>query len=244
MYSRNVPAMDITTAPVLWDLTNAQWMVYYWLVAHSKRNPNGLEDHCFIYRNSFTLIQIRRDTGIKTDPTVRSALARLCEVGAMSFDPTKKVYTLGRPQLYVPMNAAIIKGLLAFNRYIDAGTTITAFAILCRLARFSEEQTITFTKKELGGLLGLARQNVDEAGVVLMLHLFKGLELVNFNTVKYTNSLGVQCIRYVLLSADPKSGVMDDLFADDIESDKEYTQRRLHIEELWGLCRATQGSVE
>ena len=41
MYSRNVPAMDANTRPSIWKLTNAQWSVYYWLLAHSKRNPNS-----------------------------------------------------------------------------------------------------------------------------------------------------------------------------------------------------------
>ena len=52
MHSRNVPAMDTKTNPQMWELTNAQWSVYYWLLAHSKRNPNARE---FTATNTFLL---------------------------------------------------------------------------------------------------------------------------------------------------------------------------------------------
>lgn len=224
MYKRNVPAMDANTTPPLWDLTNAQWMVYYWLLANSKRNPNPSETHYYIYRNSFTLTQIRKATGIKSDNTIRTAFKKLCEVGAMENSQDNRAYLLTRPRLYVPMSASIIRALLAFNSHIDAGTTITAFAILCRLVRFSDTPS-SFTKAEFAGLMRCARQNTDEMGVVLILHLLKGLELIDFFTTPYTNRFGRQCIRYTLTAANPASNTLNSI----VEEDDAPTS----IESLW-----------
>lgn len=237
MYSRNVPAMDTKTKPKIWKLTNAQWSVYYWLLAHSKRNPSGQEDHYYIYRNSFTLAQIRKGTGIKSDVTVRSAIQKLQDesIEALILDPLTGAYIIQPPRLFVAMNASIILGLLAFNQYIDTGLTITAFAILARMHKFSEgKETPQFTKTEFAALMGFAKQNVDDAGIVLILYLLKGLGLIDFHTKSYDNRVGVKCQRYYLDAAYPMSNAMDGLLNsdDDEESEKRSQQ---HIAELWNL---------
>lgn len=238
MHSRNVPAMDTKTNPQMWELTNAQWSVYYWLLAHSKRNPNSRESHYFIYRNAFTLPQVRKGTGIKSDKTIRTALEKLTKVGALYEDTTTGAYIIQPPYLHVAMNTSILLGLLAFNKYIDAGMTITTFAILARLHKFSERGSeVTFNKAELATLLGFARQNVDRAGVVLILYLLKGLELVKFRTTPYTNRLGAQCVRYVLEDANPASTSMDYLFSEDEAVDMG------RVDELWAAA-AEQANQE
>lgn len=232
MYSRNVPAMDAQTNPSIWKLTNAQWSVYYWLLAHSKRNPNSQEKHYFIYRNSFTLKQIRKGTGIKSDATIRAAIKKLQEptIKALTEDPIVNAYLIQPPRLFVAMNASIILGLLAFNQYIDTGLAITAFAILARLDKFSEGNSRPyFTKTEFAALMGLAKQNVDDAGVVLILHLLKGLGLIEFHMRSYENRLKTTCWQYVLDKAYPLSTTMDNLLEDDEEKDDE------HIGKLWQL---------
>lgn len=227
MYSRNVPAMDTKTAPPIWKLTTAQWAVYYWLLAHSNRNPNGQERHYYIYRNSFTITKICADTGIKTSPTVRSAFAKLIEVGAMTENLEKTAYQLVPPRIFIPMNASIILGLLGFHKYIDPGVTITTFAILARLDKFRDDKPVYFTKTELAALLGFAKQNVDDAGIVLILHLLRGLGIVEFTTVPYKNRMGVDCIRYVLEHAYPNSDKMDYLLTPDDQIDE------ANVEHLW-----------
>ena len=241
MYSRSVPAMDANTRPSIWKLTNAQWSVYYWLLAHSKRNPNSQESHYFIYRNSFTLAQIRKGTGIKSDVTVRSALTKLQSdsVRAIVEDEQTGAYLIQPPRLFIAMNASIILGLLAFNQYIDTGLTITAFAILARLHKFSEGKAAPyFTKTEFAALMGLAKQNIDNAGIVLILHLLKGLGLIEFHTEPYNNRLGVQCWKYILDNAYPMSTSMDNLLEDDEEKDDE------HISKLWQIIMSEVEKTE
>ena len=51
---RNAPAANYcTTGEKPWPLTPNQWLVYYWLLAHSKWNYGQREDHYFIYDNSY-----------------------------------------------------------------------------------------------------------------------------------------------------------------------------------------------
>ena len=163
----------------------------------------------------------------------------MTKVGALYEDTTTGAYIIQPPYLHVAMNTSILLGLLAFNKYIDAGMTITTFAILARLHKFSERGSeVTFNKAELATLLGFARQNVDRAGVVLILYLLKGLELVKFRTIPYTNRLGAQCVRYVLEDANPASTSMDYLFSEDEAVDMG------RVDELWAAAAAEQANQE
>lgn len=234
MHERDVPAMDTKTNPSIWKLTTSQWSVYYWLLAHSNRNPNGQERHYFIYRNSFTLGQIRDKTGIKSDPTIRTAFAKLKECGAIIEDTRVGAYLLTPPPLYVPMDVSILKSLLGFNKYLDPGIIITTFAILARLSHASEGKSKpSFTKTELGVLLGFAKQHIDDAGIILVLALLSHLGLVKLETAEYNNRLGVRCIRYTIMEVHPDKSLEEYL-----NEDEEVDETR--IQRLWEMICSEQ----
>ena len=229
MEKRKVPAADATTSTKPWKLTPAQWTLYYWLLSHSKWNSFENEPHYFIYKADCVKSKIMKQTGIKSQTTVRTAFSKLEEVGAIADSPfAATAYKIFTPNLYIPMDVSILRCLLGFHKYIDPALLITTFAILARLSRFSKDETISFTKAELGALLGKARQNVDEGGILLVLSLLQGLSLIKLNTKEYTNNLGVRCIRYYLVAAFPEidlSAYLSD--GDEIDNDR--------LEKMWAM---------
>ena len=203
MEKRNVPAQDTTTTPKPWPLTKSQWALYYWLLAHSKWNSFERENHYYIYRDSFKNVQIMSSTGIKSKQTIVTAFKKLEEVGAIETSPFhENAYIIHTTHLYVPMNVKVLRYLLAFNAYLDPSMLITTFAILARLSIFEKGKPIDFTKTTLSKLLGLAKQHIDDSGIILMLAVLEHSGLITLNKVSYTNQLGVQCVRYTLVKID------------------------------------------
>lgn len=218
MEKRNVPAQDATTTPKPWPLSKSQWALYYWLLGHSNWNSFTKEDHYYIYRNSFTNVQIMKQTGIKSKQTILTGFNKLLEVGAIEKSEFHDdAYLIHTTHLYVPMNAAILRYLLAFNNYLDPALVITTFAILVRLSIFEKGKPIDFTKTTLSKLLGLAKQNVDDAGIILVLALLEHSGLIALNRVEYTNTLGVQCMRYTLVKTDTEGKHIEAMLNEDRE---------------------------
>lgn len=200
---RNVPAQDATSVEKPWVLSKSQWALYYWLLAHSKWNSFENERHYYIYRNSYTNKQIMDATGIKSPQTIASGYKKLIEVGAIENSiRSEGAYQINTTPLFVPMGIPVLRFLLSFNKYIDPSLLITTFAILARMSRLERGKPIDFTKTTLGKLLGLAKQHVDEAGLLIILSLLEHAQLINIVKVPYTNRLGMECIRYSLLSVD------------------------------------------
>lgn len=224
-YTRNVPAMDTGTKSKMWEMTRAEAVTYYWLLAHSKRNPGQATNSYYIYRNAFTLAQIRRGTNIKSDNTIRTALAHLEEKGIILYDDCTKSYSFNQPQIYVPMASRVILVLLAFNKYINSNILIMLLAILAKLTR---EGPLDITKTELGTLMGLAKQHVNDMDVAAAMYLLRGLGLADFETVPYTNRLGVQCARYHVTDTHPRLEGFEDILSEDETIDG------ASVDKLWG----------
>lgn len=227
--TRNVTARDYKMKPAPWNLTSAQWSVYYWLLAHSYWNSFEKESHYYIYKNSYKQVRIMEDTGIKSRATMSTAFKRLEEVGAIAPSPQHEdAYEIYTTSIFVPMDISILKCLLGFYKWLDPSLLITTFAILSRLARFIDEQEISLTKAELGALLGLARQNVDGQGIVLILSVLEHLGLITLKRSNYTNKLGQECIKYTLLAARPNADLSCYLTNDDAPD-------AARIQELWNM---------
>lgn len=197
---RNVPATDFTQKQKPWKLTSSQWLVYYWLLSHSNWNSYQREDHYYIYKNKIVNAQIMRDCGIKSKTTVHTAFSKLEEVGAIGKSNYADAYEIYFPIIYVPLDIRVIRIFLAFNKHIDSAQMILLYSILRRIFIFDKGEPVDFTAAGLCALLGKARQNVDNTGIVLMLALFEHLKLIELVKVQYTNTMGVKCIRYTLTS--------------------------------------------
>ena len=216
MEKRNVPAQDATTSPKAWTLTKSQWALYYWLLAHSKWNSFNKENHYYIYRSTFKNVQIMKSTGIKSPQTVTAAFKKLLEVGAIENSPFHEgAYIINTTHLYVPMNVAVLRFLLAFNSYIDPALSITTLAILARLSLFERGKPVDFTKTTLAKLLGLAKQHIDDSGLILVLALLEHSGLITLNKVRYTNQLGADCVRYTLVKIDTDGHLVEAMLNDD-----------------------------
>lgn len=197
---RNVPATDFTQKQKPWKLTSSQWVVYYWLLAHSNWNSFQKEEHYYIYKNKIVNARIMRDCGIKTQNTIRAALAKLEEVGAIGKSSYADAYELYFPIIYVPLDIRIIRVFLAFNKHIDSGQMILLYSILRRIFIFDRGVPVDFTASGLCALLGKAKQTVGPTGIILMLALFEHFKLIELVRVPYTNTMGTKCIRYTLTS--------------------------------------------
>lgn len=142
-------------------------------------------------------------TGIKSPQTITAAYKKLIAVGAIENSPFHEgAYIIHTTPLYVPMSISVLRFLLAFNQYIDPAISITLFAILARMHRLEHNKPVDFTKTLISKLLGLAKQHIDETGVIIILALLELSGLIGLNKVAYTNGLGVECIRYTLTKID------------------------------------------
>lgn len=224
-FTRNVPAMDTTTRPGIWEMTRAEAVTYYWLLAHSKRSPGQINSPYHIYRNSFTLAQIRQGTNIKSDNTIRTALSHLEDKGIIQRDDRTRSYSFSQPQIYVPMASRVILVLLAFNKYINSNILIMILAILSKLTR---EAPLDITKTELALLMGKAKQHVNEMDVTAALYLLRGLGLIEFEVAQYTNRLGTWCSRYHVTATHPRLEGFEDILNEDERVDS------ISVDKLWG----------
>lgn len=213
---RNVPASDETRSPKPWDLTHAQWSVYYWLLAHSNWNSAAKEDHYYIYKNSFTQRRIMGDLGIKSAKTITTAFHRLEEVGAVVPSLTSEgAYEIKTISLYAPMDVSIIRFLLGFNRYLDPAILVTTFAIMVRSVQLADTSIVCFTKTEFAALLGIVKTHTEDCGILMAFAILEFAGLIKLDKQVYTNRLGVECIRYKILEVNPKLNVSAYLNADE-----------------------------
>lgn len=240
MADRRVPARDAMSKPKPWELTNSQWALYYWLLAHSKWNSFAQEGHYFIYQNSFTKAQIMRDCGIKSQQTISTGFTKLKSVGAISEDAFhEKALQIKTTEVFAPIDVTVLKFLLNFNRYVDPAMSITMLAIVARWFKFNNEHPISFTKTELGKLLGKTKQHTDDAGVVLSLALLAQYGIITLEQQKYTNNLGRVCVRYTITNVNLKGGaVIDSVFNEEGEPDQQV------IDELWEKIRGVRWENE
>lgn len=224
--TRDVPAMDMSTSIKPYDMTRSEAAVYYWLLAHSRRNPSNFENHYYVYRNSFTITQIQKTSYIKSPTTIRSALNNLVEKSIIDYDENLKVYKIYPPMIFVPMSTRALMTLVAFNKYISSNTLITLLAMCARMTREGPQDV---TKTQLGMLMGMAKQNVNQMDIVVSMYLLRGLGLVDFEVQKYTNRLGVACGRYHITGAHPQLEGFEDFWDDD------ETVNDMNLTDLWDV---------
>ena len=159
-----------------------------------------------------------KQTGIKSPQTIASAYKKLFEVGAIETSPFHdNAYLIKTTHLYVPMSVSVLRFLLAFNKYVDPSILITTFAILARMMKLNNGKPVSFTKTMLGKLLGLAKQNIDNAGLVVVLALLEHSELITLSKKHYSNDLKVTCVQYTLEKVDTDGAQISDYLGEDSE---------------------------
>ena len=197
---RNVPAADFTQEVKPWKLTSSQWLVYYWLLSHSNWNSFLSENHYYIYKDKIVQVKIMRDCGIKAKDTVRNAIKKLKEVGALADSAYADAYEIYFPLIYTPLDVKIIKAFIAFNNFLDSAQMIIMYSILRRMYTFGHGKEFSFTAAGLCKLLGKAQKNISKPEFLLMLSLFEHMELVEVKKEVYNNKMGTECVKYTLFS--------------------------------------------
>lgn len=230
---RNIPATDTTTDPRMWELSDSQWLVYYWLISHSNWNSFAQENHYFIYDNAFKKTKIMKKTGIKSRTTLDTAFKKLEEVGAISRDPMREAWQIIYQPLFIPMDVHIICFLMAFHGKINVAQTITLLAILGRMRKYEKSSPVDFTPTFIGKLMGKAKQNISRPDLILSLSVLEHSGIISLNKVTYENSLGVECIRYTLTTINLDGKNLMAFFADDCDELDD-----IKVEEYWRAMMA------
>lgn len=169
----------------MWQLTQKQWLVYYWILAHSFWNPQ--ENHYYIYKDRMKSGEIQRGVGV-TAPTVRAAIEKLQTVGALSVHPyIETAYILNRPTIYTSLDTDILKFLLSFHEFFGSDL-VTLYAILRRL--WVLEGTVHFNLSQFAIVMGMLKQNVSKQQLYLMLILYKSAGLAKIDKKTHNNTLG------------------------------------------------------
>lgn len=179
-------------------LTEKQYLVYAYLLSISKWNAT--ESHYYVYKNSFlvkdacSLIEI-------SQPTWRKALLKLDEQGYIKISPDKKSYKIYFDVSWAKLNIRLIKFLvnLSHNLNEDCGGILPSlYGVICRywiLQRNINEDCIV-TLSSLNNLFFSDRTKKHLEGIFLILHLFKGLGLMNFVEVPKVNKMGNDYLAY------------------------------------------------
>ena len=177
----------------MWKLTQKQWLIYYWVLAHSYWNPD--ENHYYIYKEKMPSGLIQKEVGT-TAPTIRSAIAKFLELGIFEQHPMiDSAYILTRPAIYTSLDTNILRFCLAFHEYFGSNL-VTFYAILRRL--FVIQKEVKFNLSEFAMLMGCLKQNVDKQKVHLMLAICRSVGLVSVEEKYHNNSLGQQVNTFIV----------------------------------------------
>ena len=197
---RNVPAADFTQKEKPWKLTSSQWLIYYWFLSHSNWNSYCNENHYFIYKDKIVQVKIMKDCGIKSKDTIRNSIKKLKEVGAIAESDYSDAYEIFFPLIYTPLDVKIIKVFIGFNNFLDSAQMIIVYSILRRIYTFGHNKEFSFTAAGLCKLLGKAQKNMNKHELLTMLALFEHMELATIKKDVYNNNLGVECVKYTVVS--------------------------------------------
>lgn len=194
MQKRYTPAANARdNKKEMWKLTQKQWLIYYWVLAHSYQNPE--ENHYYIYKEKMPSGLIQKEVGA-TAPTIRAAITKFLELGIFQQHPfVDSAYILTRPVIYTALDTDILRFCLAFHRYFGSDL-VTFYAILRRL--FVVQEEVKFNLSEFAMLMGCLKQNVDKQRVQLMLALCRSVGLVEVKERQHTNNLGQVVITFVV----------------------------------------------
>lgn len=197
-YSRKLPAARSKEKGFV-KLTSKQWSVYYWLVARAYWNSNKKEGHYFLYKDSLSMVEIRRDLGIKDNRTIKSALDKLELYGKIC--STGDIIYIPHPDLYTYLSVDLIKYFLNVCSVSGLSSEIIVlYSILKRLKELDTKNKVntTFTLKLLVKLLGHSETDREfYLAVKIFISFLAGEELIKISQTTKRNR-GGEYIEYTL----------------------------------------------
>ena len=179
-------------------LTEKQYLVYAYLLSISKWNAT--ESHYYVYKNSF-LVKDACNLIEVSQPTWRKALEKLDEQGYIKISKDKKIYKIYFDISWAKLNIELIKFLvnLSHNLNEDCGGILPAlYGVICRywILQKNANEDCLVTLSSLNNLFFADRTKKHLKGIYLMLHLFKGLGLMDFTEVPKINKAKQDYLAY------------------------------------------------
>ena len=179
-------------------LTEKQYLVYAYLLSISKWNAT--ESHYYVYKNSFlvkdacSLIEV-------SQPTWRKALEKLNEERYIKISEDKKSYKIYFDASWAKLNIELIKFLVSLSHNLseDCGGILPAlYGVICRywILQKNINKECLVTLSSLNNLFFADRTKKHLKGIYLMLHLFKGLGLMDFTEIPKVNKAGQDYLAY------------------------------------------------
>lgn len=153
-YSRKLPAARSKEKGFV-KLTSKQWSVYYWLTIKAYWNSDKKEQHYFVYMDSFSLAEIRKDLNIKDNRTIKSAMEKLELYNKINI--VNNIIYIPHPDLYTYLSIDLTSYLLNLCSAANISSElIVAYSILKRLKELDSKngRPTTFTLKLIVKLLG------------------------------------------------------------------------------------------
>ena len=153
-YLRKLPAARSKEKGFV-KLTSKQWSVYYWLMIKAHWNSNKKEGHYFVYTDSFSYNDIKKDLNIKDNRTIKNAMEKLETYGKICI--VENIIYIPHPELYTYLSIDLMKYLLNLCTAANLSSELMAvYSILKRLKELDSKKgdVTTFTLKLIVKLLG------------------------------------------------------------------------------------------
>lgn len=179
-------------------LTEKQYLVYAYLLSISKWNAT--ESHYYVYKNSF-LVKEACNLIEVSQPTWRKALEKLNEERYIKISEDKKNYKIYFDASWAKLNIELIKFLVSLSHNLseDCGGILPAlYGVICRywILQKNINKECLVTLSSLNNLFFADRTKKHLKGIYLMLHLFKGLGLMDFTEIPKVNKAGQDYLTY------------------------------------------------
>lgn len=179
-------------------LTEKQYLVYAYLLSISKWNAT--ESHYYVYKNSFLVKDACKLIEV-SQPTWRKALEKLEEQDYIKINKDEKSYKIYFDVSWAKLDIELIKFLVNSSHSLNdkfGGILPSLYGVICRywiLQKNINEDCIV-TLSSLNNLFFADRTKDHLKNISLMLHLFKGLELIDFVEVPKISKAGQDYLAY------------------------------------------------
>lgn len=211
-YNRNVPAWQ---GKENFKMTQNQWLVYFWFISNSKRNPDDFDHHYYLYYTDVQKAIILKETGIKSYATLNKVLEILEKHNLVIKDEIHEAYLIYVLPPFVLLDVNIIKTFFRFNQYLDIALMLRIYSILVKWKRGCDtnHSQAKFTMSSLARTLQVDSRTLTIEALIIMFGIWNMMELVKIDTKKITNAMGTTYNSYTLI--DIKTTMKDEYYIDE-----------------------------
>lgn len=195
-YLRRVPATRKGENGFI-KLTSNQWGLYYWLMMHSFNDNNEEKQRYFLYMDSISYDEIKKDLDIKSNRTIIALINKLKEL--QQIDIVNNIIYIPYPKTYTYLSINLMKYLL--KQKYSTNKVITLYSNLKKIKELNDSRNdkTTFTIKSVCRDLGYGGTDYQAHNTIKELILL----LSDDNLIKIEQKIkrinGGECVEYTLL---------------------------------------------